>query len=175
MAVSSGQSFKYKTHGVQETMTLLLNFPRKLRTKTLRKAGNEASKLGLKTMKQLLPPKNRTWGTGYLRKSLGRKVIVYKGLVLVYLVGPRSKFFAIFDLEFRFWRDSQGRIRKAPTAGFKTAGPGAESYKRRRPVNYMHLVNRRHDILRRAMQRSRPQELRAMERVLREAVENPRG
>lgn len=164
-------SFKYKVDGIQQTMTLLRNFEKGFRTKTLRKAGNEASKIGVRVMKAHAPPKNPDWGTGTWRKSIGRKVKVYRSATLVYIVGPRSKVQAVAGkLKSRFWRDSQGRIRKAPVKGFKQP---QEKFRRRRPVLYSHLLEPKRHVIAISVKISRPQEMRAIEKVLREAVASP--
>jgi hypothetical protein len=170
-------SFKWKFTGTQELMHLLLNFDKKFRNKHLRKAGNEASKIAAKSLKAHAPKKNRAWGTGFWKRSIGRKVLVYRGTLLVYIVGPRSKVIGVAPgLKWRFWRDKQGRIRKAPVARFKNAGAAkAMTFRKRRPVNYSHLLERRHHPIQRSLQASRPAELRALTAVLAAAVKNPRS
>lgn len=82
----------YKVHGKVEGLTDLLarlnGLKRQVASRILRKAVGEAGKVILKVAKQMAPRES-----GLLRKSLGRKVKVYRSSgTAVAIVGPRVGF-----------------------------------------------------------------------------------
>lgn len=75
-----------KITGVKELTATLSGLARAVRNKILRKMMGEAGKVVLKRAKQLVPRE-----TGLLKKSLGRKVKLYRNSgVGVAVVGPRT-------------------------------------------------------------------------------------
>lgn len=154
-------SFKHSVEGVQQTLSRLMEVKQGIRGKVLRKAGNEASKVALRALKAAAPAKTE-WGTGHWKKSLGRKVKVY-GSKMVYLAGPRSKYVGFGKLKHRYWRDANGKVRKAPVDRFKEPN---ERFQKRRPVFYSHLIHKRHDTFGKAARAARAQEEAAINRVL---------
>lgn len=77
-----------KIDGLSDLLKRLDSLEKKIRKKAVRKAAGEAGKIVLKDAK-----KGARTDTGLLRKSLGRKVKVYKGSgVAVAIVGPRVGF-----------------------------------------------------------------------------------
>lgn len=83
----AGFTIKGKIEGLKDVTDALKAVDKKLRKKLIRKAVGEGGKLILKRAKQLVPK-----DTGLLKKSLGRKVKVYKNGVAVAVVGPRQGF-----------------------------------------------------------------------------------
>ena len=186
-------SFKFKIDGIQKTLERLHEFPKKLKKKWLKKAGNEGSKVALKALKANAPAKKKDWGTGMWKKSLGRKVKVFDGRVVWYAAGPRSKYRGEGPLKYRFFRyrsehdkPSPGkyaekkRTYKQNKHGF-VAGkiyripitsktPEKFARGRSRPVLYSHLIERKHGTIRRAMEQSIQQQRAAIQRVLEEAM-----
>ncbi len=107
-------AIKAKLEGLDRALALLRELPKKLAKKTLRAGVNQATKLLLSEAKSRVPP-----STGLLRKSLGRKVKVYKGAV-VGIVGPRKGF----------------KIQ----VGVRMRGPNKGTPVYMDPVRYAHLV-----------------------------------
>lgn len=153
---------KFKFTGVAQTMQRLVQCKRRVQTKWLRKAGNEASKVALRMLKSNSPPRNRAWGTGTWRKSLGRKVQPFRrGVGVWYGVGPRSKYVATPARKFKYWRDKLGRVRKMPVEGYTP---------RYRPALYSHLIEPKHHMIKRSMQQSRGAQQAAITKVLTDAM-----
>lgn len=77
-----------RVEGLEEVLKQLDEFPKKLRNKHLKKAVNDASKTVLQGAKARCPRES-----GLLRKSLGRKVKVYRHSgVVMGIVGARLGF-----------------------------------------------------------------------------------
>lgn len=102
--------------GLRELVSSLHKLDTKVRKKTVRKMCAEAGKLILKRAKSLAAKE-----TGLLRKSLGRKVKVYRSGVAVAVVGPRS------DSKFRQLVTRTKNRRKPRT-------------EMANPIKYAHLV-----------------------------------
>lgn len=155
-------SFKFSVTGIQETISRLATFDKKFRSKTLRKAGNEASKLALRAMKANAPVAKKDYGpSGGLRKSLGRKVQVKNGgLRLWYGVGPRTKWMTTVAKANKYWRDSKGRMRKAPISWNRKEQPSRRA----------HLSEKKSEFISRTQAGTRHQQEAALQRVLAEAM-----
>lgn len=145
--------------GFDQTIAKMRAFEKKLQTKVLRKAGNEGSKPVLKAIKQTVPKAKKEYGPGgSLKKSMGRKVSVKKGR-LWFGVGARTKYKATVAKTFRFWRDKQGRIHKAPIAWQRSEQPSRRS----------HLSERKTHFIDRAAKQSEKQAQAAVMQVLADA------
>jgi hypothetical protein len=143
-----------KIQGVERTVQRLQAFDRKLRTKWLRQAGNEASKILLKEMKQNTPTRKKDYGIGgATKKSLGRKVKVFgKGTAMWYGVGPRTKWTREVNHPVKFFRNkATGRIHKIKLKERQNADP-LGGYENQQPSRKMHLVEKVHHVIRRSHQ-----------------------
>lgn len=79
---------KAQVEGAKEVLAAIGGLADKLKKKLLKKAVGEAGRLVLKRAKQLVPR-----DSGLLKKSLGRKVKVYRNTgTAVAIVGPRKGF-----------------------------------------------------------------------------------
>lgn len=108
-----------KIEGLEPLIKSLQALEKKAAKKILKDAVNEGSKLILKAAKANVP----TGPTGLLKKSLGRKVKVYRNTgKVVAIIGPRSG----------FKQTKQGKQLTALGKKFKDAGAN--------PVHYAHLV-----------------------------------
>lgn len=84
----AGMQIRGRVEGLEEAVKALEGVDKKVRRKAIRKAVGEAGKIVLKSAKSDVRKK-----TGLLRKSLGRKVKVYRGSgVAAAIVGPRGGF-----------------------------------------------------------------------------------
>lgn len=136
-------SFKFSITGIQETISRLSTFEKKFRTKALRKAGNAASKVVLRAMKSNVPIAKKDYGKGgSLKRSLGRKVVVKGGLRLWYGVGPRTKYMKMVAKANRFWRDKQGRIRKAPIKWERKEQPSRRAHLSEKPTHFIERTSK---------------------------------
>lgn len=166
--------FKWKVTGPAGTVERLKTFKKALRSKTLRKAGQEGSKVILPEMKSATPKSKKDWGPGgSLRRSMGRKVSVKRDRMW-FGVGPRTKWMRAVAKANRFWRDKSGRIRKAPLKGFKSPatrewGPGGTRFER--PSRRAHLSEKKTNFMRRVSVQMRGRAEMAMARVLEQAVQ----
>lgn len=153
-------NFRLKVSGVKETVTRLQEFKRNIRTKVLRKAGNEASKFLLSAMKPNTPVAKRDYGpSGGLKKSLGRKVSVKKDR-LWYGVGPRTSHRSEVTKKFKFWRGAGGKILKAPIAWTRREQPSRRS----------HLAEQKHHYITKTQRSTRSREQDIVRQTLAEAM-----
>jgi HK97 gp10 family phage protein len=82
-----GFTVQVKWEGLKPWLDRLKNVDKSLRKKIVKQAVNEAGRLTLQYAKQNI----RSQRTGMLRKSLGRKIKVYRQSgIVVAIVGPRS-------------------------------------------------------------------------------------
>jgi hypothetical protein len=149
---------KTRMTGMDTTIKRLMTFQSRFRGAALRKAGMAGSKITLAAMKQNMPSRKKDYGTGGgTKKSLGRKVKVRdKGTRLWYGVGPRTQWTRSVTHQVRFWRDKQGRIRKAKS-------PWTEN---QQPSRKMHFVEKAHHPIRRTHVQTRRQAEQAVLAVL---------
>lgn len=153
-------AFRWRMEGIADTVNRLQMFKRNLRTKVLRKAGNEASKIVLKEMKQNVPVAKGDYGpSGGLKKSMARKVQVKRDR-LWYGVGPRTSWLATVAKKFRFWRDDKGRIRKAPLTWTRKEQPSRRA----------HLSEKKHRYIARTVRSTRAREQSTIKQVLADAM-----
>lgn len=148
--------------GILRTMARLAEFKTRFRRKVMKKCGDASTKILLARMKDNAPVAKKEWGPGRsLKMSLGRKVKIYEsGLVLWAGVGPRTGFRRTVARKFRFWRDKQGRIRKAPIKWARHEQPSRRA----------HLSEKRTRFMRNAANSTRTMQHSAMMAVLREAL-----
>lgn len=137
---------------MKRTIKRLQAFDKKLKTKWLRKAGNEASKVLHKEMKQATPTRKKGYGIGgATKKSLGRKVKVSNsGTRLWYGVGPRTKWTREVTHPVKFFRSkATGRIHRINLKEREDADSLA-GYENQQPSRKMHLVERVHHPIKRS-------------------------
>lgn len=116
-------AIKGRVEGLEEVLKALDAVDKKIRRKAIRQAVGAAGKIVLAAAKQKVP-KN----SGLLRKSLGRKVKVYRGSgVAVAIVGPRAGF------RQQVSRDGRRPVLSDPAkyAHLVEGGVGAHGYKTR--------------------------------------------
>ena len=149
---------KTRMTGMDNTLKRLMTFTRRFRSAALRKAGMAGSKITLAAMRQNTPVRKKDYGTGgATKKSLGRKVKVRDGGTrLWYGVGPRTQWTRTVTHNVRFWRDKQGRIRRATS-------PWTEN---QQPSRKMHFVEKVHHPIRRSHVQTRRQAEQAVLAVL---------
>ena len=123
-------SLNLKITGFQPLMERISALDKKVRNKTLRKVGNEGSKVLLKVAKQNVPVSKPEYGVGgSLKKAQGRKVQVKSGQMRVWFgAGARTKYQRTVTKRFRFWRDKKGRVRKAPLAWERKEQPSRRAH-----------------------------------------------
>lgn len=136
-----------KIQGMQETIKRLVAFDKKFRRATLRKAANEASKIVLQVMKSNVPQRKKEYGVrGATKKSLGRKVKVFKGgTAMWYGVGPRTKWKREVNHPVKFFQRA-GRIHRINLKDRPNADPLA-GFENQQPSRKMHLVERKHGVI----------------------------
>lgn len=152
-----GYTVRDQVEGLEAIKAQLRELPRKLAAKLEKKAINEAGKLVLQRAKALAPireDRRQGYKGGLLRKSLARKVKVYRNRgIIVAIVGARKEGFR-----------RQIGTRKDGTPIFAN------------PTKYLHLVElgtrtaQGKNFLRQALSEVRPQLTSIFTRVLEEAL-----
>jgi len=159
--------FSYKVTGIQETITRVQAFEKRLRRKWLMKAGRAGAKPVKAAMIRNAPLDRNAEPSNTWRKSIGTKVKLFGGgTVLWFAVGPRSSFLVVVTLKATFFRDKQGRVRRIENRGVRPE----RFEQKRRPVLYSHLAERKHQMIARTQSQTKASAAAAMEAVLREAV-----
>lgn len=159
-----------KIHGMQDTMKRLQAFDKKFRTQTLKKAGNEASKIVMAAMKSNTPQRKKEYGVrGATKKSLGRKVKVWKGgLRLWYGVGPRTKWKREVTHPVKFFSRG-GKVYRINLKDRPDADQFA-AFENQQPSRKMHLVERKHGVIARTHAQTQARAQQTVRQVLAEAV-----
>lgn len=144
-----------KTMSIGAASKKLEKIGQKILGKTLRKAVNAAASQVLKAAKSSVPVQS-----GLLKKSLGKKVRLYKGgTVAVALIGPRTGFKKIVVI-------AAGKGAVASTKkGQKLLAQGGRTYTRN-PARYAHLVEKKRPFLRPAMASSKDAASGAMAQIV---------